>query len=71
MVNRVRNVRVAPRTHKTRRFVQYNVNGCASVDQFPVDFDVIGWTRLKMKIRARFSVHRHATGRDQLIGAAT
>ena len=71
MVNRVRHVRVAPRTHKTRRFVQYNVNGCASMDQFPVDFDMITVAWLKMKIRARFSIHCHAPGGDQLIRAAT
>jgi len=47
------------------------MNECALMDQFPVDFDVIGWTRLKLKIRARFSVHHHAPGGDQLIGAAT
>ena len=41
------------------------------MDQFPVDFDVISGARLKMKIRARFSIHRHAPGGDQLIGAAT
>ena len=71
MVNRVRAVRVAPGTHKTTRFVQQNVNGRTSMDQFPVDFDVIGRARLKMKIRARFSIHGHAPGGDQLIRAAT
>ena len=41
------------------------------MDQLPIDFDVIGWARLKMKIRARFSIHCHAPGGDQLIRAAT
>jgi hypothetical protein len=41
------------------------------MDQFPVDFDVISRARLKMKICARFSIHRHAPGGDQLIRAAT
>lgn len=71
MVNRVRDVRVAPRTHETTRFVQYNVNGRASMDQFPVDFDMIAVAWLKMKIPARFSIHRHAPGGNQFIRAAT
>jgi hypothetical protein len=41
------------------------------MDQFPVDFDVISRAGLKMKIRARFSIHRDAPGGDQLIRAAT
>jgi len=41
------------------------------MDEFPVDFDVIGGARLKMKIRARLSVHHHATGGDQPICVAT
>ena len=41
------------------------------MDRFSVDFDVISGTRLKMKVRARFSVHRHAPGGDQLIRVAT
>ena len=41
------------------------------MDQFAVDLDVIGWARLKMKIRARFSIHRHAPGGDQFIRVAT
>ena len=41
------------------------------MDEFPVDFDVISGARLKMKIRARFAVHHHAAGGDQLIRAAT
>ena len=41
------------------------------MDQFPVDFDVISRAWLKMKICARFSIHRHAPGGDQLIRAAT
>ena len=41
------------------------------MDQFPVDFDVISRARLEMKICARFSIHRHAPGGDQLIRAAT
>ena len=41
------------------------------MDQLPIDFDVIGWARLKMKIRAQFSVHRHASGGDQPVRVAT
>ena len=41
------------------------------MDQFPVDFDVIGRARLKMKIGARFSIHRYPPGGDQLIRATT
>ena len=41
------------------------------MDQFPVDFDVISRAGLKMKIRARFSIHRDAPGGNQLIRAAT
>ena len=41
------------------------------MNQFPIDFDIISAPRLKMKIRAQFSIHRHAPGGDQLIRVAT
>jgi hypothetical protein len=71
IVNGVGGIWIPPGADKASRFVQQNVNVGALMNEFAIDFDVIGRGRLKMKIVTRFSIHGYATGRDQFICAAT
>jgi hypothetical protein len=41
------------------------------MNESAIDFDVIGWRRLEMKIATRFSIHGDAAGRNQFIRATT
>jgi hypothetical protein len=36
-----------------------------------IDFDVIGWCGLEMKIATRFSIHGYAAACDQFVRATT
>jgi hypothetical protein len=36
-----------------------------------IDFDVIGWCWLEMKIATRFSIHGYAAACDQFVRATT
>ena len=41
------------------------------MNESAIDFDVIGWCGLEMKIPTRFSIHGDATASDQFVRAAT
>ena len=70
VVNRIGYVRIAPRADEASWFVQQKVNVRVLMNELAIDFNVIGWGRLEMKIPARFSIHHHTTAGDQFVGPA-
>ena len=71
MVNRIGYVWIASRADESSRFVEQNVNGRVSMNQFAIDFDMIGCRWLEMKIPARFSIDGHTPGLNQFVRAPT
>jgi len=70
IVNRIGYVWIASRTDESSRFIEQNVNGRGLMNEFAIDFDVIGCRWLEMKIATRFSIHGDATAGDQFVRAA-
>src|SRR2546430_17633581 len=64
IVNRIGCVGIPPGANKASRFIQSNINRRSLMNEFAVDFDVIGWCGLEMKIPTRFSIHSHTTAGD-------
>jgi hypothetical protein len=71
VVNRIGYVRIASRADEASWFVEQKVNMRVLTNELAIDFDVIGWGWLEMKIPARFSIHRHTTTGDQFVGTTT
>jgi len=64
IIDRVGCFGIASRANETGRLIQHDINVPALMNEFAIDLDVIRYRRLEMKINARFSVHRYATGCD-------
>jgi hypothetical protein len=64
IVNRVDGVWIPSGADKAGWFVKQNVSRRSLMNELAIDFDVIGWRGLEMKIATRFSIHGHATARD-------
>src|SRR4051812_4092201 len=65
--DRVADLRVASRGNETRRLMQHNVEPTLTVDEFPVDLDVIALSGLRAEVSADLAVDHDAAGGDQFI----
>ena len=65
--NRVAGARIFSCRNKTSRLVQNNVQRPFRAHELAVHFDVVALARLRAEIRARLSVNRDASGRDQFV----
>jgi hypothetical protein len=71
MVNRIGRVWIPPGADKASRFVEQNVNRRSLMNEPAIDFDVISWRGLEMKIATRFSIHGYAAACNQFVRATT
>jgi hypothetical protein len=68
--NGIARVRIAPGANEPGRLIQRQVKVGALANEPAIHFDVIARRRLKMKIDARFPIHRYTAGRDEVIRSA-